>query len=131
MRRPRALRRKYGHGYDDLSPIAAGRLARIEERLGRRVTPSERRRWRKRHGLLSPRGVLQMKRHRRHGRALQRRYGRTHGHREAGARLIHELLQAQSRPTVPAPRLSMREEIESERRLRAALRDSDEERGAE
>jgi hypothetical protein len=54
---------------------------------------------------------------RRRGRALlRRRYGCSRGHREAGARPIDEMLEEEGAQTVRAPRMTMREQVEWDRK---------------
>lgn len=54
----------------------------------------------------------------RRSRVLRRRYGR-HGRREAGARPVDEMIEAQGAMTVRAPRLTMKEQLEIDRAERA------------
>lgn len=60
-------------------------------------------------------------------RALGRRYGRMRGRSQAGTREIDALLKAQETPTRQAPRLSMREQISWDRRLKE-IREAEKER---
>jgi hypothetical protein len=65
--------------------------------------------------------------------ALARRYGRgrgkgrMRGHSDAGMRQVEMLLRAQDAPTRHAPKMSMREQIAWDRRLKA-IREAEEER---
>ena len=56
---------------------------------------------------------------RRRGRVLRlrKRYGRSRGHREAGARPIDEMLEEEGAQTVRSPRMTMREQIEQDRQF--------------
>lgn len=58
-------------------------------------------------------------RRRRHARALRRRYGRSSS--EAGTRSIDEMVERSKASTMRAPRLSMQEQVELDRKLEAAL----------
>lgn len=59
---------------------------------------------------------------------LRRRYGRiVYGRSDAGRREVEHLLREQDAPTRRAPRLTMKEEIAWEKRLRA-IREAEKER---
>jgi hypothetical protein len=59
----------------------------------------------------------------RRARALRRRYGRhAHGSRkEAGMRSVDEMIEQMGALTVRAPRMTMKEQVQHDRRLREML----------